>query len=187
MGATNRRGERRRTGSSPDAGGAARPAAAQLRAFLAKYSPEVAATARQALTAMRRLVPGATELVYDNYNALAIGFAATERTSNAVVSLAVYPRWVSLFFLQSGTSLPDPTRILRGSGARVRHVVLTSAADLARPDVRALLAAALIAADPPLDANARRRLVIKSVSARQRPRRPAPTPRKRTPPARSTR
>ena len=63
--------------------------AAQLKSFLAKYSPEVAAVARDALAAMRRLVPGATELVYDNYNALAIGFGATDRSSDAVFSIAV--------------------------------------------------------------------------------------------------
>ena len=149
--------------------------AAQLKSFLAKYSPEVAAVARDALAAMRRLVPGATELVYDNYNALAIGFGATDRSSDAVFSIAVYPRWVSLFFLRCGTTLPDPTKVLRGTGSRVRHIVLTSAADLDRPDVRALMAHALAEADPPIETGAKRRLMIKSVSSRQRPRRAAVT------------
>ena len=49
-------------------------AEAQLDSFLDKYTPEVAGQARAALEALRRLVPGAVELVYDNYNALAIGF-----------------------------------------------------------------------------------------------------------------
>ena len=53
----------------------------QLEAFLAKYSPEIRALASKALTKMRARLPGAFELVYDNYNALAIGFSPTERTS----------------------------------------------------------------------------------------------------------
>lgn len=33
--------------------------------------------------------------MYDNYNALPIGFASTERTSDVIVSLAVYARGVN--------------------------------------------------------------------------------------------
>ncbi len=54
-------------------------AQAQLESFLAKYDPEVATFARRALAKMRTLVPGAIEMVYDNYNWLVIGFSPTER------------------------------------------------------------------------------------------------------------
>jgi len=116
-------------------------------------------------------LPGAIELVYDNYNALAIGYAPSERASEAIVSIALYPRWVSLFFLQA-KGLKDPARVLRGSGNVVRHIVLESEADLELPAVRDLLEQALNCAKVPLDPKAPRRLVIKSVSAKQRPRRP---------------
>ena len=144
----------------------------QLEEFLAKYSPEVARDARQALVRLRRLIPGAVELVYDNYNALAIGFAPSERTSEAIVSIAVYPRWVSLFFLQQGPSLPDPQKLLRGSGSKVRHIVLNPVSLLDAPAVRALIDEAVIRASTRIDPAGKRRIVIKSVSARQRPRRP---------------
>ena len=121
---------------------------------------------------MRSRLPGAIEIVYDNYNALAIGFGPSERTSEAIFSIAVYPRWVSLFFLQSGIRLPDPKRLLKGTGKRVRHIVLESAADLDRPAVRALMREALARAVVPIDRGGAHRLVIKSVSAKQRPRRP---------------
>jgi hypothetical protein len=145
---------------------------ARLEAFLKKFTPAVAADARAALKRMRRLVPGAVELVYDNYNALAIGFAPSERASEAVMSIAVFPRWVTLCFLQNGPKLSDPNRLLKGSGSRVRSIPLESAADLDTPPIRALIAQALDRATVPIDASARRRLVIKSISAKQRPRRP---------------
>ena len=145
---------------------------AQLSGFISKFSPPIAAQARAVLAALRARLPGAVELVYDNYNALAIGFGPTERMSDLIVSVAVYPRWVSLFFFNPG-ELDDPERLLRGSGTMVRHLLLTSADDLDRPAVRALLRQAVAAADVPLDGRQPRRLVIKSVSARQRPRRPA--------------
>ena len=146
---------------------------AQLEAFLDKYIPEVADQARHALRKMRARLPGALELVYDNYNALAIGFSPTERTSDAIFSIALYPRWVSLFFLLSGARLSDPYGILRGSGARVRHIVLQGPAVLDDPAVQDLIAQALELAPQAIDPTQPRRLLLKSVSASQRPRRPA--------------
>jgi hypothetical protein len=145
-----------------------------LEGFLARYSPEVAKAAKAALRRLRPLFPGAFELVYDNYNALAIGFSPTGRASDVVVSIAVYPRWVSLFFLR-GAALPDPERVLRGGGRQVRHVVLQPVGVLESPAVQRLLRQAITRSAKPLDKARRRTLVIKSVSTKQRPRRPAAT------------
>ncbi|HEX8695703.1 MAG TPA: DUF1801 domain-containing protein [Longimicrobium sp.] len=145
--------------------------AEQLDGFIDRYTPEVAATAREALEKVRALLPGAVELVYDNYNALAVAFGPTERTSEAVLSVTLFPRWVSVFFLR-GTGLPDPHGLLKGSGSQTRHLVLEDAADLDRPQVRELIAQAVARAPQPLDGTRPGRIVIKSVSAKQRPRRP---------------
>jgi hypothetical protein len=146
-------------------------AQARLDAFLDKYAPDVAALARTLLARMKARLPGAQILVYDNYNALAIGFAASERAADAVLSIALYPRWANLFFLQ-GATLPDPHRMLKGEGSRVRHVRLHSAEALDDPRVEALIAAALAQADRRIDPAEPQRLLIKSISAKQRPRRP---------------
>ena len=145
---------------------------ARLAGFLAKYTPEIAAEAVASLERLRPHVPGAVEMVYDNYNALVIGFGATERASEAVISIAVMPRWVDLCFLV-GADLPDPHGLLRGSGNVARHVVLGEAADIDSPAVRALIAHAIARSKQPFDTAAPRRMVIKSISAKQRPRRPA--------------
>jgi hypothetical protein len=165
----------RRTVPATNISGAAvrRTPAAQLDAFLDKYTPEVAAQARAALRTLRARLPGAQELVYDNYNALAIGFAPGDRVSEVVFSIAVYPRWVSLFFLQNGTRLRDPAGLLEGSGSRVRHIQLCAPGQLTDPAVEDLIAQALELASRPIDPAQPRRLIIKSVSAKQRPRRPA--------------
>jgi len=147
------------------------PPARQLKAFLDRYTPEVARVARAALARMRRLVPGAVELVYDNYNALVIGFGPTERTSEVLLSIAVYPRWVNLFFLH-GARLSDPERLLKGGGKRVRHIVLEDASVLDRPGVRKLITQALGTAVSPIDRGGHRRMIIRSISPKQRARRP---------------
>ena len=143
----------------------------RLAAFLEAYTPAIAKQARAALAKLRKRMPGAVELVYDNYNALAIAFATTERLADAVFSITLYPRYVSLLFTH-GRGLPDPRKLLRGSGARIRHVVLDDASTLDDPAVRALIDAALARAATPLDPKRKRKLVIQSVSAKQRPRRP---------------
>ncbi|MGA7411558.1 MAG: DUF1801 domain-containing protein [Bryobacteraceae bacterium] len=95
---------------------------------------------------MRKRLPGAVELVYDNYNALAIGFGPSEKASEAIFSIAVFPRWVSLFFLQ-GATLEDPENLLKGSGRRARHIVLKDAGTLDEPAIEALMAQALKTAE----------------------------------------
>jgi hypothetical protein len=142
----------------------------ELARYLAKYDPAIARLARGALVLLRKRLPGSTEMVYDNYNALAIGFGPGEKASEAIFSIAVYPRWVSLFFLQ-GSRLKDPAKLLKGSGTRVRHIVLGEARDIGSKDIDTLIAAALAAAKTPIDPTAKRRLIIKSASANQRPRR----------------
>ena len=143
----------------------------QLDEFLDKFTPEVAAVARECLDKMRARLPGATQLVYDNYNALAIGFGPSERASEAIFSVVLYPKYVTFFFLQ-GARLPDPKKVLQGGGKVVRHIRLEQAADLDQPAVRELMAAALQSAKRTIDRNAPGGLVVRAVAAKQRPRRP---------------
>jgi hypothetical protein len=143
-----------------------------LAGFMAKYTPSMAKEGRAALARMRKLVPGAVQFVYDNWNGLVVGFGPTERPSEAVVSIIMLPDHVSLCFIQDAPNLPDPQRLLKGSGNVVRHVRLESARDLEKPAFRDLVKAAVARSDVPFAPSRARRLVIKSVSRKQRPRRP---------------
>ena len=144
----------------------------QLKTFMGAFTPDMGKQIRAARKRMRALFPCGFELVYDNYNALAIGYGATQRASDVVLSIAAYPRWVSLFFLR-GAAFADPQGVLQGSGNQVRHIVLDSGMTaFDAPEVRHFIALAM---SPQADALARAQklqTVIKSVSAKQRPRRP---------------
>jgi hypothetical protein len=144
---------------------------AELDSFVDKYSPEVAALTRALFAKMKARLPGATIMVYDNYNALAIGFGPSDKASRAVLSLAVMPRWVTLCFLY-GVGLPDAHGLLNGAGSRVRHVRLHTSEAFDDPAVQDLVAAALDRSEPPIDGARGQQLIIKSISAKQRPRRP---------------
>jgi hypothetical protein len=144
----------------------------QLDGFMAKYLPEIVTEGRAALTRLRKIAPGAIELVYDNYNGLVVGFCPAERASEGIFSLLFTPRWLTLCLLQNGPRIPDPHGLLRGAGNQVRSVRLASAKDLDLPAVKTLIRETMDRAKVPIDPGGKRRLVIKSISAKQRPRRP---------------
>ncbi|HKH90507.1 MAG TPA: hypothetical protein VKA54_01825 [Gemmatimonadaceae bacterium] len=144
--------------------------AEQVRSFIAKFDPGVATLIRSSRAVMRRRLPTANELVYDNYNFFVIGYSASERASDCVVSLAAGSNGVSLSFFH-GATLPDPDTMLLGSGTQNRFVRLESAATLTIPAVERLIRAALEQAATPMPTTGRGRTIVKSISAKQRPRR----------------
>ena len=148
----------------------AESATKQIAGFIAKFDPKVAKLIRSLRVATRKRFPAAVELVYDNYNFLVFGFSTTERSSDCLVSLAADGHGVTLFFYW-GAKLPDPHKILQGSGKQVRSIRLESAATLQRPEVEALLQAAVEQAKSPLPASGRGSTIVKLISAKQRPRR----------------
>ena len=142
----------------------------QLRRFIDKFEPLHQATIRSARKKLRKLFPTATELVYDNYNFFVIGFGPNDRPSDCIVTIAAAANGVGLCFVR-GASLPDPAKVLLGSGKQTRFIRLPSADVLDRPEVRALVASAAERSQAPLPVAGRGKLVIRSVSAKQRPRR----------------
>jgi hypothetical protein len=143
-----------------------------LQGFIAKFAPDMVRLIRAARAKMRQRIPQAIELVYDNYNFFVIGYGPNEKAGEAIFSLAAQAKGLSLCFLQ-GAQLPDPNRLLRGSGNLVRNIRVDSPDIFDRPEVRALMNAALQEAKTRLPANGTHRLIIKSVSKKQRPRRAA--------------
>src|SRR5262245_16512222 len=83
------------------------PTEERIGKFLSKYASEIEKEARAARRALRKSMPSAVELVYDNYNALVFAFGPSEKASEIILSIALYPRWVTLFFLH-GADLDDP-------------------------------------------------------------------------------
>ncbi len=143
----------------------------ELDGFIAKYTPDVEQQAHAAIAKMRKRLPDATVLVYDNYNALAVAFATDEKVSNVILSITAYPRWVTLFFMY-GVKLDDPDGLLEGSGNQIRSIRLSAPEMLDDPRIEALIANAAAVAEEPLKPNTSGGIIIKSVSAKQRPRRP---------------
>lgn len=148
----------------------AKSSAKQIALFIAKFDPAMAKVIRSCRIALRKRFPTAIEIVYDNYNFLVFGFCSTERSSDCIVSLACQAKGVALSFYY-GTRLTDPDKILLGSGNQNRFIRLDSAATLSDPKVAKLISAAVAQGKHPLAASGRGKTIVKSISAKQRPRR----------------
>ena len=151
---------------------AAAKAEKQLASFINKFDPKHRSLIRSVRKELRKRFPTANELAYDNYNFFVIGYGPTERPSDCIVSIAAAASGVGLCFIH-GAKLPDPNRVLLGEGNQTRFIRLESASRLNRSEVKALLAAAVAHSRTPLPASGSGKLIIRSVSKKQRPRRKA--------------
>jgi hypothetical protein len=143
---------------------------AQVDAFIDKFDPAMAKRIREVRAALRKRFPTAIEMVYDNYNFFVIGYSPTERPTDYIVSMAANSKGVGLSF-NHGADLADPHGILQGSGSQNRFVRLVEGVKtLKHPHVAAMVEAAVENSDKPLPKE-RGFTVVRSVSARQRPRR----------------
>jgi hypothetical protein len=145
----------------------------RLKSFIDKFEPRHRTLIRATRKALRKRLPTANELAYDNYNFFVLGYCSTERPSDCIVSIAAAANGVGLSFYR-GATLPDPHGLLLGSGHQNRFIRLTSADTLARPEVQALLTAADAQAKTPMPDSGGGKLIIRSISAKQKPRRNPP-------------
>ena len=142
----------------------------RLAGFIDKFDTGNASLIRSVRKILRKRMPTANELVYDNYNFFVIGYCSTERPSDCIVSIAAAANGVGLAFYY-GASLPDPQGLLLGSGSQNRFVRIESAATLAQPGVEELIAVAIAQAKKPLPATGRGKLIVRAISRKQRARR----------------
>jgi len=149
---------------------------AEYLAFLAPFPPAVQKLALATRALVLSECPGATELIYDAYNAVSSGYGFTGRPSECFIHIAVYARWVNLGF-NRGSQIPDPQHILQGTGNWIRHIRIASPADLEKAEVRAFVKAAIeraVLPDPGKPA-APVGSIVRAICARKR-RPKAPTP-----------
>jgi hypothetical protein len=140
---------------------------AQFAAFLSRFPPETVALVKRCLPKLRRAFPGANQLVYDYPNSLVVSFTMSDRGYEGIVAVAIFPRWVKLYF---DKSLPDPKSLLEGSGGKVRSVTLKAASDFDHEDIQALIKAAIKHSGVTFPRTRSTRMIIKSESKKRKPR-----------------
>lgn len=141
----------------------------QLQSLIDRFPPKDQRLIRSVRTAVRKRFPTANELLYDYKRFFVIGYSPTDRGIDSIVAIAARPDGVRLYF--HGTRLPDPKRLLLGSGKETRFMRVETARQLAHPDAEALFVAAIGQARVPLASEGRGKLITRSQDAKQRPRR----------------
>ena len=150
-----------------------RSAEAQLRALITQFAPEhrrlISATRRY----LRKRLPTAHELVYEYRDCFVISHSPNEHGYEGALAIRASADGVKLYFNQ-GKELPDPAKLLQGSGTQTRWINLEGASTLARPAVARLIDLAIARNRVPFARAGRGSVVIRSTSAKQRKRsRPA--------------
>ena len=159
-----------------EAAGSTQPAAArrsgesELRALVDKFAP----TKLRLIGAMRRSLqkrlPTAHEVVYEYRDCFVISYSPNDRGYEGVLAIRGSANGVRLYF-NRGNELPDPAKLLQGSGKQTRSINLESASTLARPEVARLIDEAIARNRVPFARAGRGSVVIRSASAKQRRRR----------------
>ena len=146
---------------------------AQLRSFIARFDLKAQKFIRSVRAAFRKRFPTANELAYDYTDSVVISYSPTDHGIDGIVAISARATGVALYFNQ-GTQLPDPKKLLQGSGKQTRFVPLNATSQLADPDVEALIAAAVEQARVQLPAEGTGKLMIRGAAAKKQPR-PKPT------------
>jgi len=119
-----------------------RPPDRVLLGHLASYDPHVSRLALAVRELVLEEAPAAIESICKGY-AVSIGFSFTGKPlKDGFCHIATYSTHVNLGF-NRGALLPDPNRLLAGSGKLIRHITMRSADDLNRPFLRRFLQAAI--------------------------------------------
>ncbi len=111
-----------------------------LQKFLTPFSDEIKERALWLRKFVWDLYPDCNELIYDNYNALAVGWSPTDRVGHTFCSIAVGRSSGNVHFgFYWGSQIADPKRILLGEGNQYRYVLVKDKEDFPKDYLQKLM------------------------------------------------
>ena len=146
---------------------ARRSAEAEVRTLIAKFASAYLRPIGAVRRWLRKRLPAAHELVYEYYDFFVISYSPNERGYEGVLAIRASADSVRLYF-NRGKGLPDPAKLLQGSGTQTRWIHLEGASTLARPEVARLIDEAIARNRVPFARAGRGSVVIRSTSAKKR-------------------
>jgi hypothetical protein len=140
---------------------ARRSAEAQLRTLIAKFAPAHLRLIGAMRRWLRKRLPTAHEVVYEYRDFFVISYSPNERGYEGVLAIRASANGVRFYF-NRGKELPDPAKLLQGSGKQTRWIHLEGASTLARPAVARLIDKAIARNRVPFARTGRGPVVIRS-------------------------
>lgn len=151
---------------APQSAAERRSAEAELQTLVARFTPDHLRLIAAMRRSLRKRLPTAHEVVYEYRDCFVISFSPNERGYEGVLSLRGSEDGVRLYF-NRGNELPDPEKLLQGSGVQTRFIGIESASTLARPEVARLIDESLARNRVPFAPEGRGSIVIRSTSAKK--------------------
>ena len=146
---------------------ARRSAEAEIRGLITRFAPAHQRLIGAMRRSLRKRLPTAHEVVYEYRDCFVISYSPDDRGYEGVLALRASADGVRLYF-NRGKGLPDPEKLLRGSGNQTRWMPLEGASALAHPAVASLIDEALARNRVPFARTGRGPVVIRPRSASQR-------------------
>lgn len=148
-----------------------RSAEGELRGLVARLAPAHAALVGTVRRSLQKRLPTAHEVVYEYSDCCVISYSPNEHGYEGVLAVRASAKGVELY-LNRGKELPDPDKLLRGSGKLARYIHMEGASTLERPAVARLIDEAIARNRVPFAPTGRGPIVVRSTSARKRRGRP---------------
>ena len=155
--------------SSTQSAVARREAEAELRTLIDKFASAHLRLIGAMRQSLRKRLPTAHEVVYGYHNlgAVVISFSPNEHGYAGVLAIRASADGVKLYFNQA-KELPDPAKLLQGSGKQARSINVDGASTLARPEVVCLIDEAIACNPVPFAPAGRGSVIIRPTSAKKR-------------------
>lgn len=116
-----------------------------LLKFLSPFPDEVRERALWLRDFVWNLCPQTNELIYDNYNAVALGWSPTDKVGHTFCSIAVGRTSYNVHFgFYWGSEIADPEKILLGQGNQYRYILINDKKDLPKAYIKRLVKEAYI-------------------------------------------
>ena len=145
---------------------ARRSAEAELHSLVAKFAPAHQRLVGEVRRWLRKRLPTAHEVVYEYRDCFVISSSPSGHGYEGVFAIRASAEGVRLYF-NRGKGLPDPAKLLQGSGSQTRWIHMERASTLARPEVTRLVEEAIARNPLPFARAGRGPVVIRSASVRQ--------------------
>jgi hypothetical protein len=146
---------------------ARRAAEAELSTLISKFAPADLRLISAMRRSLRKRLPTAHEAVYEYRDCFVISFSPSERGYEGVFAIRGSESGVKLYF-NRGKELPDPGKLLQGSGGQTRWISVEGASTLARPAVASLIEEAIAHNKVPFASAGRGAVAIRSTAAQRR-------------------
>ncbi len=110
----------------------------QLIKFIEPYDKGIQKLALDLRAFITDTVPQANELIWDNYNAVAIAYSKSEKLKDAFCHLAIYSKHVNFGF-NRGAELTKTSIKLKGQGKLIRHISVNDFDSFPKQEIKKMI------------------------------------------------